>query len=283
MATNVFMTQDGLKGKASTQDYSSDNLFAGVWRLDQSNLDHYDPFIQGYAQIVWTKLPLFWNKVKGATQLVNNFKYITERNFKSFSGIGNLSLESEEMSHGFAGNALPVATTIKKENTSFTLKHYELAGSPIRELYQFWITGIRDPETGVATYHGALENDSNMIYSMKNHTAELLYIVTDPSFGIQDGGKGIEFACYYTNVFPTTIPQDHLNYSSGDHGLTEVDIEFKGCYHQSRAVNKLAVATMKNYKIDKVMSDWSYTGTANGDAKVDLTNNTGWNGGFPNA
>jgi hypothetical protein len=256
----AFSSQDNIRsaafsnGLGANVDYTTDNLFTGVWRLDQSNLNKFDPFVGGYAGIVWTQLPAFWDKADSGSGMTAQFKALTERNFKAFSGIGDLTLDTDALSTGFAGNELPVATNIKKENTTFTIKHYELAGSPIRELYQYWITGIRDPETGLATYHGAIAN--GMVYSMKNHTAELLYIVTDPSFAI-GGAIGIEFACYYTNVFPTKIPQDHLNYSSGDHAITEIDQEFRGNYHQSSAINNLAVTAMKSYTITKTYGDYN--------------------------
>jgi hypothetical protein len=253
-----FFSQEGIRSRAFSSDsnvktdFSTDNLFTGVWNLNRDNLDRFDPFIQGWAAIVWTKLPAFFEK-SSKSAVTTQFKHLTEKNFKSFSGISDITLEADQMSAGFTGNELPVATTIKKENTSFTLKHYELSGSPVREMYQYWITGIRDPETGVATYHGAIAN-GNLVYSMKNHTGELLYVVTDPSFAI-GGAMGIEFAAYYTNVFPTKIPQDHLNYSSGDHGLTEIDIEFRGNYHVGTQVNNLAKNAMKSYKITKSYGD----------------------------
>ena len=257
MANNsVFTSQSGIKQKAlnKSTDYTHDNLFAGVWRLDQTNLAEFDPFIQGYAFIMWTKLPAFFDTVNAAPQ----FKSLTEKNFKAFSGISDMTLGVEDITTGFAGNAYGVATNIQKENTSFTLTHYELAGSPIRELYQYWITGIRDPETGLAHYHGKIED--GMEYSAKNHTGELLYVVTDPS-GAAGGVSGIEFACYYTNVMPTKIPQDHLNYSSGDHGLVEIQIDFRGNYHQSGEINSLAKTAMEAYKINKKFGDYGLNNT----------------------
>ena len=44
-----FKTQSGLKN----YDYNeTDNLFSGVWNLNNSNLDKYDPFITGYSFFV---------------------------------------------------------------------------------------------------------------------------------------------------------------------------------------------------------------------------------------
>lgn len=255
-----FNSQDGLKQKGVKGiDYATDNLFAGVWRLDQSNLDKFDPFISGYGFVMWTKLPAFFTET-----IKTQFKNLTEKNFKAFSGVGDMTLSVEDMTMGFNGNAYGVATNIQKENTSFTLTHYELAGSPVRELYQHWVTGIRDPETGLAHYHGKL--NATMQYSAKNHTGELLYIVTDPS-GAAGGASGIEFACYYTNVMPTKIPQDHLNYSSGDHSPSEVQIDFRGNYHQSKDINALAVKAMDKYKITKQFGDYASKGVSFSDSK----------------
>lgn len=243
-ATN-FMSQAGLRrsgGNGKGLDWNADNLFTGQWRLDQTNIDRFDPFVTGYAFIIWTKLPKFFD-----TGLRTDFKALTERNFKSFDGISDIQLSTEDLTHGFTGNAMGIATNMNKENTSFTLKHQELQGSPIRELYQYWTTGIRDPETGLAHYHGKLHEKEDMYYSMQNHTGELMYVVTDPS----GTAKGIEFAAYYTNVFPTKIPLGHLNYSSGDHGLTEIDIEFRGNMHLGFEVNNLAVQLMKDYMVKK--------------------------------
>ena len=222
-------------------DPTSGGFFKGTWDLDQDTLDRYDPFVGGYAYIVWTKLPKFFDN-----EIAKNFKYMTEKNFKSFDGVQDLTLESEQVSLGFAGNTMDVATNLKKAEGTFTIKHQEYAGSPIRKLYEYWITGIRDPETGLATYHGNIGTKGKKLpYSAKNHTAELLYIVTDPS-GKLGGASAIEFAAYYTNVFPTKVPQSHLNYASGEHGTAEVDQEFKGVQHRSEQIDKIAASALES-------------------------------------
>ena len=112
-----------------------DNIFTGVWNLNQNNLTKYDPYISGYAFIVWTKLPAFMTKDKdtklGTQDIDTAFKILTEKNFKSLSGVGDITLGVEDITHGFAGNAYGVATGISKENTSFSITHQELAGSPM--------------------------------------------------------------------------------------------------------------------------------------------------------
>ena len=224
------------------KDAAKDNFFAGTWDMDQTNLDAYNPFVQGYAYWIWTKLPKFFSE-----EMAKKFKAMTEKNFKSFSGLSNITMDTDSVTGGFAGNTYDVATNLKKPDGSFTLKHQEYMGSPIRKLYEYWIYGIRDIETGLATYHGKIANGT-LQYSIANHSAEGIYIVTDPSgaLGAQSAnGNPIEYACYYTNIVPTDIPQDHLNYSAGDHGLTEIDIPFKGVWHRSEKVNTLAKSLLK--------------------------------------
>lgn len=252
---SFFNAEGGMRTYKGTAD---ENFFQGTFDMDQNNLQDYDPFIGGYAFIVWTKLPQFFDSAAKT-----DFKNMTEKNFKSLDGINDLQLESEAIGLGYAGNTYDAATTLKKPEGTFTLKHQEYMGSPIRKFYEYWITGIRDPETGVATYHGKIGTNEIPYYSARYHTAELLYVVTDPSGGIaavsstsQSGEaagsdcvtNGIEFACYFTNVFPTKVPQAHLNYATGEHQVAEIDQEFKGTYHRSKTIDKLAVKAVQARK-----------------------------------
>jgi hypothetical protein len=245
-------SQSGIRQRSS-ETIQKSNLFTGIWNLNQNNLDAYDPFISGYAFIIWTKMPAFM--VRADKEMADKFRALTERNFKSFSGIGNINLQVDDLTAGFAGNAYGVVTNIQKENTSFSLTHYEITGSPVRQVYSYWVSGIRDMETGLATYHGLIASGA-MEYSQKNHTGELLYVVTDPSGGVHENGGGIEFACYYTNVVPTSIPQDHLAYTAGDHGIHEITMEFRGNFHMGANVNELAKKAMKSYRITQQFGDY---------------------------
>ena len=245
-----FKTQSGTKNKLKSYNLTeNDNLFSGTWNLNNTNLEKYDPFITGYSFIVWTKLPSFFD-----VDFAARFAGMTEKNFKAYSGIGDITLSVDDVTHGFTGNAYGVATNIQKENTSFSLTHLELAGSPIRELYTYWVTGIRDFETGLATYHGKIGSAECPEYSAKYHTGELLYVKTDPAGGFN--GTGIEFACYYTNVMPTKIPMDHLNYTSGDHSIAEITEDFRGNFHMSADINDLAVEFMKANHVKRGFGDY---------------------------
>jgi hypothetical protein len=229
-----------LPNKASIKTYSSkiarsDNFFTGADNL--SALD-FDPLVTGYAFILWTHVP------KWVTDTFEGFKELTQKNFQSFQGLDDLTLETGQHQYGFAANEYEVATNLKKNNTEFTVRHAEYSGSPIKNMYQYWVTGIRDPRTGIATYpklHG-------IDYAAKNHTGELLYIVTRPDADNvgNEAINNIEFAALYTNVFPTKVPLGHLNYEQGTHDVTNIEITFKGTLNISPQVDEFAKKKLRD-------------------------------------
>ena len=231
-ASSIIVGNGSAAGKAS--------FFNGS--LNTLELD-FDPLITGYAFFKWVTLPTW------VVSAYPNFAQMTEKNFNSFGGISDIELESSNIAHGFNANEFNFATGIKKNNTDFNIKHNEFSGSPIRNMYQYWITGIRDPETGIATYPKTYGID----YSTKNHTGELVYIVTRPDANNVDSENvnNIEFACYYSAVFPTKIILGHFNHDIGSHDKVEYDQSFKGNFHMSAKVDAFAkeVLASKTYGI----------------------------------
>lgn len=210
---------------------TDDSFFTGGLNLQKLE---FDPLVTGTAFIIWTKIP---NWVEST---FSGFKAMTQKNFKAFDGISDIELATGAYEYGFANNEYHAATGITKQNTDFTITHQEYSGSPIRNMYSFWVTGIRDPETGIATYPKRFGVD----YAAKNHTGELLYIVTRPDANNIDM-KNIEFAAYYTNVMPTKVPLGHTNYSQGTNDLVTLDITFKGNFHFGAHVDDFAHEMLK--------------------------------------
>lgn len=215
------------KGTSTTSSF-----FTGGMDLQELQ---FDPFVTGYAFIIWTHLP------KWVTSEFQNFKSMSEKNFKSFDGISDMTLNTATYTHTFNANEYNFASGISKDNTEFTIKHQEFSGSPIKNMYQYWVTGIRDPETNIATY----PRKANMDYAAANHTGTLLYVVTRPDANNIEKNN-IEFAAYYTNVMPTKVPLGHLNYSQNDNNGVEIDITFKGTMHISPKVDEFAKKEFNN-------------------------------------
>jgi len=209
------------------------DFFKGSMNYKQLN---WDPYVTGYSFIVWYKIP-FWIK---QTFGQGNVEAFCQKNFHSFSGISSIELQTAAQSHGFTANESMFPTTIQKGNTDFTIKFQEFSGSPVRNLFSFWVSGMRDIESGIATYPKTFQCD----YAAKNHTGQLLYIVTRPDAN-NVNRPVVEFACFYDAVFPKTIYQDHLNYDKGSHDGVDIDIAFNGVYHVSQDVQELAIAKLK--------------------------------------
>ena len=166
------------------------------------------------------------------------FKHILEYGNTGVSGLGDITLETESMTGGYAGKSVDMATIAKDDTQSFTVKVYEFAGSPVRNLLHLWITGISDPMTGLATYHG-----STLPVNQANHTAEFIYLVTDRS------GNEVEYACMLANCIPKKVPEDHFNYEAGSHSLTTIDVEFTAVKYESLAINTYASRLLNAFKI----------------------------------
>lgn len=214
-----------------TSKFGDNSFFNGSFNT--LKLD-FDPLINGYSFFKWTVLP------KWVRQAIPNFAEMTEKNFLEGFSINDMELETSSITWGFAQNEYNVATNSKKGNTDFSIKHREFSGSPIRNAYQYWITGIRDPETGIATYCRIAGTD----YAAKNHTGEIIYIVTRPDANNVDMNN-IEYSCYYTAVLPTKIQLSQFSFSHGDHSLTEYEQSFKACFHMGSKVDAFAKAVLK--------------------------------------
>lgn len=220
-----------------TNKSASDNLFSGIWDMNQDSLGTKDPYLQGHARVFIPKSCVFMEKL-GKWEL---FKNLVEKNFKGFTGLADLQINTEQIAAGYNGNEYAVATGIQKDNTTFNIKLQEMAGSPVRKSLESWVTGMKDPDTGLSHYHGLIA-DGTLEYSARNHTCEILYVVLDPSH------SKVEFAALITNAFPTKVPLSFYDYNQNDHGLTEIDIEFRGTLHIGKAVMELAQSYIEDIK-----------------------------------
>jgi hypothetical protein len=211
-----------------------DNFWVGAFNSD---MQYFDPLIVGYAFIIWTRLP------KLMTEVYPQFANLTQKNFAGFDGLSDIELQTAGVTEGFSPNEYHVAQGLGAKPSQFTLKHLEYSGNPIKNMYQHWVTSIRDPRTGIATYPKRFEQD----YRAKNHTGELMYIVTRPDANNYEAKQIIEFAAYWTAVMPKKIPLGHLNYTKGSQNAPiELDIPFSGVMHIGKEVDNAAQTLLAN-------------------------------------
>jgi hypothetical protein len=210
-----------------------------------------DPYVSGYAFIKWIKVPTWLSDS-------DRFKQLTERNFKSFSGLSNMSMATSAITAGFTNNELSFASGTVQKAEGFSLKYQNQSGDPLGKYYTEWVSGIRDPKTGIATYPAK----SGLPYHSSNHTGILLYVVTRPdadNFGMGADKSNIEFAALYTNVMPTVINLEQYNYDSGSHDFSEATQEFKGYLNIGEAVTEFAINNMKSSSIYRFYNENAFT------------------------
>lgn len=230
-----------LNCKRNRRDFKTYSMFMGGLDVTHRNIDMLDPLRTNYVRIFITQLPKFMmDKDK---EFCLRFKHYVEMGFVGIDGIANTTMDTEEVTGGYAGNKFKVPNVVKDETDTVTIKLYELTGSPVREFIDTWVTGISDPLTGLAHYHGWISDTCH--FSASNHTMEMFYVATDPT-GRDDA---IEYACLFANMFPTEVKKDHFNYEAGTHPVVQIDIPFTANRYESPQINEVAHNLLKKYRI----------------------------------
>lgn len=223
--------QTGIKN--NTKDYSNFSYFLGGIDVTHQNLDQFTPYIQGVSRIFLYRPPYFM-QVQYPEQ-TRRFKTLIETGFTRIDGIEDITVEFVDFEGGFAGQKFSNVSLARDDTDTLTITVYEQTGSPIREYIDTWITGVRDPRSGIAHYHNALVDHKDLVtYGEQAHTAEFIYLTLDPT------GKDIEYACMFAHAFPTKVPKGHLNFEAGNRGNVQMDLEFRVTKYESPAINQVA-------------------------------------------
>ena len=220
----------------NTKDYSSFGYWINGIDVTQQNLNQLNPYTKGVARLFMFTPPYFMQSYY--PDLTRQFKSYVETGITKMNGIQNLSVEFNDFEGGFAGQVFRTVKLVKDDTTSFSIALYEQSGSPVRQFIDTWVTGTRDPRSGVAHYH-----NSGISYGEKNHTAEFIYYVMDPT------AQQIEYACMFACCFPTSVPKDHLNFDAGDRDNALIELEFNCVKYESRYINQVATWYMNADKI----------------------------------
>ncbi len=216
--------------------------------VTQQNLDQMTPYVPGISLLFMHRTPLFMELA--FKEMTANFKSYIETGFKSVQGIGDLSADFIDIEGGWAAQKFSNISLVRDDTDEITIELYEQTGSPVREFIETWMTGVRDPRSGVAHYHGALdlatgegEKKTTIDYSEKNHTCEFIYMDLDPT------ARSIEYACMFAHCFPTKVPKSHLNYQSGQRGEVLMDLGFKVTKYEGRYINDIAAWYLAQHKL----------------------------------
>lgn len=226
--------------KNNTKSFENFSYFLGGIDTTHQNLDQFTPYIKGVSRIFLHKAPPFMKEFDG--DMTKRFKTYLETGFTNVDGISDIDVDFEDFTGGFAGQKYQTVSLARDNTEEVTIQVYELTGSPIREYIDTWVTGVRDPRSGIAHYHGMISDD--LPYCESNHTAEMIYINLDPT------AQSIEYCCMFAHMFPSRVPKSHLNYSTGERGNAQLDLEFKTEKFESPAINEIGIWYLNHSKVN---------------------------------
>ena len=225
--------------KRNTKDFSEFGLWVGGLDVSTKNIDQFDPLRAGYSRIFIVRLPRFMERMDIAA--AKRFKHLLELGFTGIDGIADTTMETEELTGGYAGNKFQIPNVVKDETDSLTIKVYEFSGSPIREFIDTWMTGISDPLTGLSHYHGQISPECQ--FKASNHVMETIIVNTDPT------GSDIEYCAMFSNMMPKKVAKAHFNFEPGSHAAVSLDLEFTATRYESPQINEIGSALLNKYRI----------------------------------
>lgn len=253
---------DRMTFQSGIHDFNKKNitnyaLFLGGLNVTRDALQQYDPLRTGYGRIFMIRKPLF------LTQLIPDkltmFKHVLEYASKGIKGNDDISVDWATMEGGYANRKMEIPSTATDGANDLTITTYEFSGSLMREVIQYWINGVSDFQSGYAHYYGALDADGKLMeISQANHTAEFIYVATDPS------GTKVEYACLWANCFPADCKFSHFDYESGQHDTVQMDISFHGTRYMSPQINAQAAKLINKYNV--LMNSLNFNGGFNVDS-----------------
>ena len=238
--------QTGAKTHESSNlmDYA---LFVGGLNVTHEVLRNYDPLRTGYGRLFMVHEPAWLAQSIG--DKLKKFKHILEYGNTAVQGIGDIEVNFNDYTGGYAGKSFSIPSVATDGTQTFTVNCYEFSGSPIREVIHTWVNGTTDLLTGLAHYNGHAATYGNKDGSsvlpvlQSNQTAEFVYVSTDVT------GTMVEYACFFANCFPANVRNEQFNYTSGSHELVEYNVEFRCTKYESLQINKLGQALLNKYRV----------------------------------
>ena len=222
---NYNINKEIFKNAKEWKDVTNYNLMRGV--PDFGDLVQFNPYETGYAAFIICDLPKFIkelakkdNSPKGYQSLIQNWAHIIEYEFKSFSGLEDISAETFEL--GDELNKINIINRVTMQrNSEFTLTYDEKSGSPLTKFAKLYLTGLKDPRTQVKSYHGLIHS-GEMEPGFENEVFTFLFIATDNTM------RKVEAAYLLIGCQLLSAQTSMYNYSKGDIGKAEVEVRFSG-------------------------------------------------------
>ena len=281
------------KGLKTPRELLKYNLMRGV--TDFSNLEQYDLYEKGYPFLVVVKAPDFLMDLanldpNGMGVIINNYIHILENDFRGIDNIENITGEaSGEISNGIRSIQL-INKVTKPSNSTFTMNYYERSGSILTKAHELYLTGIKDPDTQVKTYHGLIDR---YVFG-ENHAPGQNFSGSDPGphrecftfmyFMTDNTMTKVERAFLICAAQPTTANfSDLYDGNKGDIQFVEIGLSFNGFFinndyvYQKAQAMLMAMRNPKNITGSRIIvnsNNFRYKGIS--DVKLDGTTDNGF-------
>ena len=278
----------GLKSPRSVLEY---NLMQGV--TDFSNLEQFDLYEKGYPWLVVIKAPQFLVDLARLHPddigvLLKNYVHILEHDFRGLDNVENITGEPNgEITNGIRSIQL-INKVTKGAATTFTMRYYERSGSTLTKLNELYLTGIKDPDTQVKTYHGlvdawvfgSFDSDSGSDPGPHQEVWSFMYFLTDNTATKIEKAFLICAAQQTTAEFSTIYDGD-----KGDIGWGELSMTFNGFFINNDQVSLaaqrmlMAMRHPNNTTASRVIVDstnFTYKAIADANRQMGIEKNDGF-------
>lgn len=223
MADNNQFTKAMFRHLTQPRDLTQYSLMRGA--PDFAKVEMWNEFETGYAYLTVVQIPQFLEKLKAKNDiyknLIENYVYALEYEFKSLSGIDNITSDQATIDTGHS-NIQFINKVTQQSSSTFTMNYTEKCGALFTKVHELFLTGVKDPRTQIKHYHGLLENGDIEDAGYENETFSFMYFVTDNTF------RKLEKAFYIVAAQPTSANWDIYNYEKGNIEFREISVEFIG-------------------------------------------------------
>ena len=208
------------------------NLFRGV--TDWTNLKQFDYYEKGYPFLIVLRYPKFielnMQYESPATQtMLKSYLHILEHEFVGLEGIENITTATGEFTNGI--RTVNYINKVEQASGTFTMNFRERSGMVITKFNEYYLTGVKDKETQVKTYHGLIDTlrertDTGFKYTfdpgVDKEVFTFLYFVTDNTM------SQIEAAYLICGAQPTTAELSIADQKKGEIDTVDLSCQFNG-------------------------------------------------------
>lgn len=206
------------------RNISEFTLMKGV--TDFSNLRQFDAYETGYGFLVVCSVPKFMEELAQKNPKVkllqDTFVHILEGEFRSIDGIPDITAEAGTLTNGV--NDLQLINNVTMDSSiQISMPYFERSGAPLTTYAEYYLRGIKDPNSKAKTYHGLIGSSGTTITDPgpDNEVFTLLYYATDNTC------RKLEKAYLFANCQIVTAPTSTLyNMSRDNITFPEVTMTF---------------------------------------------------------